>query len=102
MISFIWTPLLNTNVANTLSVRVQRKADFISEMIKKLDNDFCTILLPEIVTRRNYMCFDNKQKNYCICNRSCFESMIACDRPNYKVERYQYACMKMTCAPKGS
>ena len=99
---FIWTPLLNTNVANTLFARVHRDADFILEMIKKLNNYFFTILLPEIVTRRNDVCLDNKQKNYCICNRPCFEPMIACDRPNCKVEWYHYACVKVTRAPKGS
>ena len=87
VIFFIWAPLLNINVANTLLVRVQRDADFISEMIKELKGCFFTILLPEIVTRRNY----NKQKNYCICNRPCFKPMIACDRPNCKVDWYHYA-----------
>ena len=99
---FIWTPLWNTNVANTLLVRVDHDADFISEMNKKLKDYFFTILLPEIVTRRNDVCLDNKQKNYCICNRPCFEPMIACDRPNCKVEWYHYACVKVTRAPKGS
>ena len=45
---FIWT-----NVANTLLVHVHRDEDFTSEMIKKLNDYFFTILLPEIVTRRN-------------------------------------------------
>ena len=39
MIFFILTPLVDTNVANTLLVRFQGDADFISEMIKKL-NDY--------------------------------------------------------------
>ena len=43
----IWTPLVNTNVANTLLVGVQRDADFISEMIKRLNESFFSILLPE-------------------------------------------------------
>ena len=98
---FIWTPLWNTNVANTLLVRVDHDADFISEMNKKLKDYFFTIVLPEIVTRRNDVCLDNKQKNYCICNRPCFEPRIACDRPNCKVEWYHYACVKVTRAPKG-
>ena len=54
---------------------------------------FFTILLPEIVTRRNDVCLDDKQKNYCICNRPCFKPMIDCDRPNCKVEWYHYACV---------
>ena len=96
---FIWTPLVNTNVANALLVRVQRDADFISEMIKELNDYFFNILLPEIVTRRNDVCLDNKQENYCICNRPCFEPMIVCDRPNCEVEWYHYACVKVTRAP---
>ena len=95
---FICAPLLNINVANTLLVRVQRDADFISEMIKELKECFFTILLPEIVTRRNY----NKQKNYGICNRPCFKPMIACDRPNCKVDWYHYAYVKAARAPEGS
>ena len=43
--------LVNTNVANTLLVCVQRNADFVSETINKLNDFFFTILLPEIVTR---------------------------------------------------
>ena len=43
----IWTPLVNTNVANTLLVGVQRDADFISEMIKRLNESFFSILLHE-------------------------------------------------------
>ena len=42
---------MNTNVANTLLVCVQRNADFVSETINKLNDFFFTILLPEIVTR---------------------------------------------------
>ena len=83
---FIWTPLLNTNVANALLVRVHRDADLIPDMIKKLNGCFFTILLPEIATRKNDVSLHNKQKNYCICNRLCFEPRIACDRPNCKVE----------------
>ena len=44
--------IVNTNVANTLLVRVQRDADFTSEMIKKLNDCFFTALPPEIVTTR--------------------------------------------------
>ena len=58
--------LVNTNVANALSVRVQRDADFMSEMNKKLNDYLFAILLPEIVTRRNDVSLDNKQKNCCI------------------------------------
>ena len=97
---FIWTPQVDTNVANTSLVHVQRDAGFISEIIKKLNDYFFTILLPEIVTKRNDVCLGNKQKNYCICNRPCFEPMIACDRPNCKVEWYHY--VKVIHAPKGS
>ena len=44
--------IVNTNVANTLLVRVQRDADFTSEMIKKLNDYFVTTLPLEIVTTR--------------------------------------------------
>ena len=48
--------LVNTNVANALLVRVQRDADSMSEMNKKLNDYLFAILLPEIVTRRNDVC----------------------------------------------
>ena len=59
-------------------------------------------LLPVILTTKNDVCLDNKLKNYCICNRICFEPIIACDRPNYKVAWYHYACVKVTGSQKGS
>ena len=61
---FTWTPLSNINAANILLVHVQRDADFILEMVKRLNDYFLTILPPEIVTRRNDVCLDTKQKNY--------------------------------------
>ena len=98
---FIWTPLVNTNIPNALLVRVQRDADFIWGMVKKLNDYFFIILLPEIVTRRN-VCLNNKQKNYCICKRSCFKPIIAYDRPNCEVEWYYYTRVEVTRASESS
>ena len=51
---FIWTPLLHyALLLNALLVRFQRDADFLSEIIKKLNDYFFTILLLKIVIRRN-------------------------------------------------
>ena len=51
---FIWTPLLNPNVANTLLVRVQRVPDIISETITKLNEYFFVILLPKICYKKKW------------------------------------------------
>ena len=100
---FIWTPLVNTNAGNTLLVRVVDVMQTLyRELLRNLNDYFFTISLPEIVTRRNDMCLDNKHKNYSICNRPCFEPMIVCDRPNCHVEWYYYACAKVTRALNGS
>ena len=51
---FIWAPLLNTNVANTLLAHVQRVPDVISEMITKLNGYFFAILLPKICYKEKW------------------------------------------------
>ena len=70
--------------------------------VKKLNDYFFTIFFPEIITKRNYVCLDNKQKNYSICNKVWVEPVIACDRLNCKVEWYHYECLIVTRAPRGS
>ena len=71
-------------------------------MVKKVNDYIFTILLPEIATRRIDACLDNKQKKLLHMQQACFEPMIACNRPNCKVEWYYYACVKVTRAQKGS
>ena len=46
-------------------------------MTVKLQDYFFKVLLPEVVTCKNDIFTDNKQKCYCICRRPCFELMIA-------------------------
>ena len=74
----------------------------MSDMMKRLNDYFFTYLLPEIVTRRNDVSLDNKQKPYCVCKRPCFEPMIGCDKPGCEIEWYHYTCVNVTRAPKGS
>ena len=57
-----------------LLVKIERDEHFISKILPKLDDYFFTILLPEVVSRKNYLSSDNKQKHYCIC----FEPIITC------------------------
>ena len=68
----------------------------------KLQNYFFKVLLPEVVTCKNDICADNKQKYYCICRRPCFEPMIACDAKPCDIEWYHYACANIKIALKGS
>ena len=58
--------------------------------------------LPEVVSKTSDLSSDNKQKHYCICQRPCFEPMIACDKLDCEIEWYHYACISITRAPKGS
>ena len=71
-----------------------------------LDINFLCLFYLESMSEYNcckyIMCLYNKLKKYCICNRPCFEPILACDRPNFKVEWYHYACVKLTRAPKAS
>ena len=63
---------------------------------------FFAFLLPEVVTRKNDLSSDNKQKHYCICQMTCFKPMIACDKPGCEVEWCYYVRMSITRAPNGS
>ena len=81
---------------------MERDEHFISKALPKLDDYFFAVLLPEVVSRKNDLSSDNKQKHYCICQRPCFEPMISCDKPGREVEWYCKICMLVTRAPKGS
>ena len=95
---FVWTPVEN----DYLLVRIERDEYFISKALPKLFFFCFAVLLPEIVSRKNDLSSDNKQKHYCICQRPCFEPMIACDKPGCEVEWYHYVCMSINRAPKES
>ena len=95
---FVWTPVEN----DYLLVRIEKDEHFISKALPELDDYFFAVLLPEVVSRKNDLSSDNKQKHYCICQRPCFEPMIACDKLGCEVEWYRYVCMSITRAPKGS
>ena len=99
---FIWTPFTVGNENNTITVRIFKDKKFCEEMVGKLQNYFFNTLLPEIVTRRNDICVDNKQQYCCICKRPCFEPMIACDGIDCKTEWFHYACVDVSKAPAGN
>ena len=71
-------------------------------MSVNLQNYLFKVLLLEVVTHKNDICADNKQKYYCICRRPCFEPMIACDDKYCDTEWYHYACVNIKYAPKES
>ena len=79
---FVWTLVKN----DYLLVRIERDEHFISEILPQLDEYFFAVLLPEVVSRKSDLSSDNKQKHYCICQRPCFESMIACNITNLAVK----------------
>ena len=95
---FIWTPQM-------LQIHYKFVFTVMQTLYRKWLRNWMIIFSPfyfQKLWQEEIMCLDNKQKNYCICNRPCFEPRIACDRPNCKVEWYHYACVKVTRAPKGS
>ena len=55
-----------------LLVRIERDEYFISQALPKLDDIFFfAFLLPEVVSRKNDLSSDNKQKHYFICQMTC-------------------------------
>ncbi|XP_057309027.1 uncharacterized protein LOC130647255 [Hydractinia symbiolongicarpus] len=97
---FIWTPPKTDD--NFLMLKVEKDDNFCKNMLEKLNHYFFTVLLSEVVTRKNDVCFDNKQQHYCSCKRPCFEPMIACDNKDCATEWYHYVCVNITRAPKGA
>ena len=94
----MWTAAQN----DYLLVRTEKDENFISKILQKLDGYFLAVLLPELVSRKNDLSNDNKQKRYCICQKPCFEPMIACDKPGCEIEWHHYVCMSIITAPKRS
>ena len=95
--SFIWSPATSADYPNCLKIHVEKNDEFISDMSVKLQNYVFKLLLPEIVTRKNNICADNRK-----CRRPCFESIIACDTKHCDIERYHYAYLNIKNAPEGS
>ena len=60
------------------------------------------MLLPDVVTRNNDICADNKHKYYCICRRPSFELMIASDGKHWGIEWYHYGCVNIKIGQKVS
>ena len=65
---FVWIPVEN----DYLLVRIERDDHFISKVLPKLDDYFFAVLLLEVVSRKNDISSDNKQKHYCICQKAMF------------------------------
>ena len=99
---FIWPPATSTNYPIYLKINIEKNDEFISNMSVKLQNYFFKVLLFEVVTRKNDICSNNKQKYYCIYRKPCFEPTIACDAEHCDIEWYHYACVNIKIAPKGS
>ena len=85
---FIWSPGTFTDHPNYLKIHVEKNDEFKNAMFVKLQNYFFKVLLPEVVTHKNDICADNKQKYHCFCRRPCFEPMIACDAKHCDFEWY--------------
>ena len=92
---FIWSPATSTDYPNYLKIHVEKNDELINYMPVKLQNYFFKMLLPELVTGKNDICADTKQKYYYICRRPCFEPMIACNAKHCDIEWYHYACVNI-------
>ena len=87
---------------NFLLLEVPRDEELISTLLKKYEQLFFGVILPELITRKSCPneVHDNN-KFYCICKRPSFPPMIACDGKNCHIEWFHYSCVKISRAPRG-
>ena len=87
---------------NFLLLEVLRDEELISTLLKKYEQLFFCVILPELTTRKSCPneVHDNN-KFYYICNRPSFPPMIACDGKNSHIEWFHYSCVKISRAPRG-
>ena len=85
---FIWTPIEN----GTVIARVITDDKFCKSTLQTTKQYFFDILLPKVVKRKFGVFAENKQQNYCVCKRQCFEPMIAF---HCTIDWFHYACVQI-------
>ena len=97
---YLWSK--HTKQKNFLLLEVPRDEELISTLLKKHEELFFGVILPELITRKNYPneVHDNS-KFYCICKRPSFPPMITCDGTNCHIEWFHHSCIKISRAPRG-
>ena len=83
----IFLYLVKTPKTHLLLLEVPRDEELISTLLKKYEQLFFCVILPELITRKNCPneVHDNN-KCYCICKRPCFPPMIACSGKNCHIK----------------
>ena len=97
---YIWSKCLKQKTF--LLLEVPQDQELISTILKKYEQLFFGVILPELFTRKN--CpneVHDSNKFYCICKRPSFPPMIAYDGNNCHIEWFHYSCVKISMAPRG-
>ena len=91
---FVWSR------TNHILIRVLKNEQFCETLLKKLSNVFRSIILPELVTRKNDPSNNNYQHVYCYCQRPSFKPMICCSNINCKIAWFHYSCVNLLRKPR--
>ena len=67
-------------------VRIEKDTALCETMMAKHAEIFDEVILAELLTRKSYPKIGSKAKNYCLCRRPSFPSMIAYDNKVRKIE----------------
>ena len=97
---FVWTK--GRKQTDKLVVFVEKDHSLCEKMLQKYKKLFLSLILPEIITRKNDPNNPKDRLLYCKCKRPSFPPMIACEGRNCKIEWYHYSCVNITRAPKGN
>ena len=81
-----------------ISFQQELKAELINVLVIKSEK----VILPECITKKQDPNNEHSQELYCSCKILTFESMTACDGKDCQVEWYNYECVGITRADKGS
>lgn len=97
---FVWTQ--GIELTDKFLIRIEKDEEFCQKLLKKLENVFVHVVLPELVCRKNDPENEKPELQYCICKRPSFNPMIACDNTECEIEWYHYSCVNIKRAPEGS
>ena len=81
--------------------QVKKNVSFCLNMLVQLKNVFTFRILPEVIARSIMSNYDNPNRKYCVCDRSSFKPMIACDSSKCRFGWFHFGCVQVFKAPKG-
>lgn len=57
--------------------------------------------LPNVSHVNASECDKSGERTWCSCDQVEFVKMVECDNDGYRIQWFHYACVGMTCAPRG-